>query len=501
MNLLLFFATVIPSLGGLYFGLVAGVIGGISGTPTFNDYFGITGTAAQISDTTGNIVSILQAGACIGALTANLLADKIGRQKPLIINSVIYLIGAALQTGSQNLPMLLFGRFCCGWGVGACTMISPMYVAEIAPLNTRGRVGALWQLNISGGMCIIFWINYGCLMGLSASDLQWRLPLGLQLVPGIVMAFGMFFLPESVRWLVLRDRVEEATINLSRLRGKPISHPDIIGEIDLIISAVKNERKFDGSRFKELLHSYNVRRILIGCFLQLAQQWTGVTVINYYGPSIFKMIGFNSSLSSMMTGAVKVFLVIISFLFLDHGAFGRRPLLLVGSVANTIIFFVLGGLLYYIMNEQAAGLTPSPAAGYVCIVLIYLFAVSMEFAWNPVPWIYCSEIFPNRIRAICISMTTAMNWASNAIIGKVSPIMIESITYGTFFFYAGLAVVMFVVVLLFVPETQGRSLEEIDAVRVLFFTLIQLFINMNNFIDLYSWQYFCSWKKIRGYSL
>jgi sugar porter (SP) family MFS transporter len=285
------------------------------------------------------------------------------------------------------------------------------------------------------------------------------------MVPGVILLFGMLFLPESLRWLVLKDRHEEAKVLLCKLRGLPEHHPDVVSEFDQITTSVASEKAQEGSIFTELKH--NTRRILLGCFMQIAQQWTGTNAINYYGPLIFSTVGLNSTMSSLMTGVygcVKVFFVLVSFFFLDKKSIGRRTGLLSGSVANVIIFFVLGGMLYRIEADTKLGLPPSTACGVVAMIMIYLFAVSFEFTWGPLTWIICSEIFPNRIRAICISLTTSMNWAMNAIIGKVTPIMIAKISYGTFFFYGACCVVMGAIVLFFLPETKGRTLEEMDEI-------------------------------------
>ncbi|GAA5810761.1 hypothetical protein MFLAVUS_004187 [Mucor flavus] len=390
----------------------------------------MVGNTAESQQIKGNIVSLLQAGACIGALTANLSADKIGRQRSVIISTLIFLFGSAIQTGAKNLPMMLFGRF--AGGVGTCTMLVSMYIAEISPLNIRGRMGALWQLNISVGMMMSFWINYGCLIGLPAGDIQWRLPLALQLVPGSILFIGMLFLPESIRWLVLQDRTEEAKVILCKLRNRSEDDPETIDELNQIVTAVALEKQQDGSKWKELLERYNIHRLALGCFMQIAQQWTGTNAINYYGPLVFQSIGLDSSTSVLMTGVygcVKVFFVLVSFFFLDKKSVGRRPTLIIGSIANVAIFCILGGMLFCIQRDIATGLIPSAAQGYIAM-------------------------------------------AMNAIIGKVTPLMIAQIAYGTFFFYPACCFTMGIIVYVFLPGTKGRSLEE----------MTEIFVNGNTFV-------------------
>ncbi|KAI8073483.1 general substrate transporter [Gilbertella persicaria] len=450
MKYLIHLTTILSSIGGLLYGYDIGVISGIFQTETFIPYFHMEQDKSQIE---GNIVALLQAGACGGALTANLSADKLGRRKSVMLSCLLFMFGSLIQTGAKNLSMILFGRFAGGWGMGACSMLVPMYIAELVPSHYRGRMGALWSLNIAVGMTIAFWTNYGCLVNLKG-DIQWRLPLGLQAVPGLILFLGMFALPESIRWLALQDRLDEAKTVLCRLRHLPDNHTDILNEFEQITTAIQTEKQHDGTKWQEMREPYNVRRILLGCFLQSAQQWTGTNAINYYGPLIFQTVGLKGNTSSLMTGVVKIFFCLVSFLFLDKKGVGRRPVLLSGSAANVVI------LLYTLL-----GIEVNPAYGYVGLTMIYLFAVSFEFTWGPMTWIVCSEIFPNRIRAVCISLTTSMNWAMNAIIGKVTPLMMASIAYGTFFFYAACAFVMGLIVYVFLPETQGKSLEQMDQVK------------------------------------
>ncbi|OBZ83170.1 Quinate permease [Choanephora cucurbitarum] len=414
----------------------------------------------------GNIVSLLQAGACGGALSANFSADRFGRRTSVMFSCLLFMFGSLIQTGAKNLDMILFGRFAGGWGMGACSMLIPMYIAELVPSHYRGRMGALWSLNIAVGMTIAFWTNYGCLINLRG-DIQWRLPLGLQAVPGLILFLGMFLLPESIRWLALKDRFDEAKQVLCKLRNLPEDHPDIHAEFEDISNAILAEKHHEGSKWNEMRESYNIRRIVLGCFMQAAQQWTGTNAINYYGPLIFQTVGLKGNTSSLMTGiygCVKIFFCLVSFLFLDKKGIGRRPILIAGSLANVCIFFILGGMLYAIQHAASTGSEANPAYGYVGLLMIYFFAVSFEFTWGPMTWIVCSEIFPNRIRAACISLTTSMNWAMNAVIGKVTPLMITSIAYATFFFYGACAVLMGCIVFFFLPETQGRSLEQMNEI-------------------------------------
>ncbi|RCH88311.1 hypothetical protein CU098_004910 [Rhizopus stolonifer] len=460
-------ATVISCIGGFLFGYDTGVISGVLTMPTFPSYFGMEGDAQTIATVKGDIVSLLQAGCCVGALLVNFLADPFGRKWIIVLSSVVFLLGSALQVAAQNMNTMLAGRFLGGMGIGALSMLVPMYVAEISPRKLRGRLGTLWQFLIVLGIMMSYWIDYGCLRHLPTGDNQWRVPLGIQLAPGGILCIGMVFLPESLRWLAQHGRTEQVLKNLCRLRGLPEDHPDILEELQEIEAAAELDREAKSGKWTELFQSGNLHRLFIGVWLQIFQQWTGSNAINYYGPDIFRSIGLDSNeteiLATGVYGAVKVAFVFITFFFVDN-KMGRRHTLMIGSVIMAVAFFVLGGMIIGLENDNNGVLSGGVvgAKGYVAMVCIYVFAIGYEGSWGPITWIVCSEIYPTRIRAISLSITTAFNWGMNAILAKVVPIMITNITYGTYFFFGAMAVIMGVFAYVFLPETRGRSLEDIN---------------------------------------
>ncbi|KAI8637011.1 general substrate transporter [Parasitella parasitica] len=465
-------ATTISCIGGFLFGYDIGVISGVLAMPTFPAYFGIQGDAATIATMKGDVVSILQAGCCAGALLINFVADPYGRKWSIVLSSFIFIIGSILQVVAQNLPTMMAGRFFGGFGIGACSMLVPMYIAEIAPRKLRGRLGTLWQFLIVLGIMISYWIDYACLRNLPVSNTQWRVPLGIQLAPGGILFIGMAFLPESLRWLALKGRDEDVKRNLLKLRDLPEDHPEIIEELEEINAAAAFERESKLGKWTELFQRNNLHRLFIGIMLQIFQQWTGTNAINYYAPEIFKSTGLDSNeteiLATGVYGVVKVAFVFVSFFMVDT-KLGRRRTLMIGSVIMMVAFYICGGMILGIERENkgvisAAAGTQVGAKGYVAMVCIYIFAVGYEFSWGPIVWVVCSEIYPTRIRAMALSLTTAFNWAMNATIAKVTPIMIAKITYGTYFFFGSMAVVMGLFAFVFLPETRGRSLEEMDEI-------------------------------------
>ncbi|KAI8139029.1 general substrate transporter [Fennellomyces sp. T-0311] len=464
-------ATTISCMGGFLFGYDIGVISGVLAMPTFPVFFGMVGDDEYIARVKGDVVALLQAGCCAGALLINFFADRFGRKLAIIVSSVIFIIGGILQAVAQNLATMLAGRFVAGFGVGCCSMLVPMYIAEIAPRKLRGRLGTLWQFLIVLGIMMSYWVDYGCVRHIPEGNKQWRTALGIQIIPGGLLLIGMFFLPESLRWLALRDRYDDVLRTLVFLRDQPEDDPEIVQEIEEIRAAVTLELESKSSRWTEIFIPNNLRRLFIGIWLQIFQQWTGTNAVNYYAPDIFRSIGLTQEntdiLATGVYGIVKVVFVFVAFFMIDT-RLGRRRTLMLGAVFMMVAFFVLAGMILGIERDNSAApegeLQHVGAKGYVAMVMIYLFAVGYEFSWGPVVWVVCSEIFPTRIRAVCLSLTTAFNWAMNATIAKVTPIMMQNITYGTYFFFGCCAILMGTFTYVLVPETRGRSLEEMEEV-------------------------------------
>ncbi|KAI8335110.1 general substrate transporter [Chlamydoabsidia padenii] len=463
-------ASAVSCLGGLLFGYDIGVISGILAMPSFTDYFHIQGDVATVAAMKGNVVSLLQAGCCVGALLTNLVAEPVGRKKAIMIFAVVFLLGGLLQALATNLDTMMAGRFIAGLGIGGTSALVPMYIAEIAPKRLRGRLGTIWQFFIVWGIMISYFVDYGCIRGLPYGDKQWRVPLGIQNIPAGLLLIGMFFLPESLRWLALKGESEQVKKNLLRLRNVPEQDAEFTRELQEILEVAEEERKFKGFKsLPDLFTKNNLHRLFIGIMLQVFQQWTGTNAINYYAPEIFQSTGMTANnidiLATGVYGVVKVVFVAVSFFMVDT-KLGRRRTLMLGSLFMFCAFFILAGMILGIQHDNGGNLKTSSvgAKGYVAIIMIYFFAIGYEFSWGPVPWIVCSEIFPTHIRSFCLSITTAFNWAMNAIIAKVTPIMLANITYGTYFFFGCTAVLMGAFTYFLVPETRGRSLEQIDEV-------------------------------------
>ncbi|GAB5590991.1 hypothetical protein Unana1_05891 [Umbelopsis nana] len=472
-NPFVFATAVFASLGGMLFGYDQGVISGVLVMPHFMDRFPLNPTEK------GFVVAILELGCWAGAWAAGFFADKIGRKFTIVLGTIVFLLGASLQAGAQNISFLFGGRFVCGLSIGILSMVVPLYQSEISPPEIRGSLVALQQFAITVGILISFWIDYGT--STIDSDVQWRLPLAIQLIIGLILGVGILFFPFSPRWLMSQNREADALKVLSRLRRLPPDTPIIEEEWREIKATVEFDRQVEKERYPQhinngargkfmiglggyldLFRKGIFKRLWLGCALQFFQQFTGINAIIYYAPTIFQSIGLSGTavplLATGIVGVVNVVCTIPAVLFLDQ--FGRRKALLFGAFFMAISHIIIAIIVGLFENDWAHHSTE----GWVAVAFVYFFIANFAYSWGPIGWVYPSEIFPLRIRAKAMSVTTSANWMCNFIIGLITPPMIASLKFGTYIFFATFTVMMFFWVLFFVPETKGRSLEDMDLV-------------------------------------
>ncbi|KAG2173225.1 hypothetical protein INT43_004599 [Umbelopsis isabellina] len=458
-----------------------GVIGGVLGFASFQKHFNIT--PAESAQLNGNVVSILQVlsltffiprwllvsypkidaavGCLVGALSSNLIGDRFGRKLAIMAYSLVFILGGVLQTIGADLSMMYAGRFFAGFGIGANSCLVPIYIAEISPQNVRGKLGTLWQVFIVFGIAISYWINYACKRTISSDDdLLWRLPLGLQCLWAVLVIVGMLPLTETPRWLIAHGHDDRARKALRFLRGQEAEE-----EFAEISEGLAAEAALGPVKWTDVISKANRKRLFIGCCLQMFQILTGSNVINYYSPTIFKSIGLSGDESDLLAtgvyGTMKVFVTLFTAFFITDRV-GRRKPLIYGGIGMAICMFMVGAMVKTLPLKA----DPNAAIGansYVGIVFIFLFAVVYSMSWGPVVWVYTSEIFPNHIRAQAGSLYTAINWAFNAIIGKVGPLLLASIVYGTYFLFGSFCVIMAIYTFFLVPETKGTMLENMPA--------------------------------------
>ncbi|RDB25793.1 MFS glucose transporter mfs1 [Hypsizygus marmoreus] len=482
-NRKIFAIAIFASLGGLLYGYNQGVFSGVLAMHSFDQRMA---SAVDHSGTKGWLVAILELGAWVGVLMTGYFADKISRKYTIVLAVVVFIVGVIVQTAASAPPSIYGGRFVTGLGVGSLSMAVPLYNAEIAPPEVRGSLVALQQLAITFGIMISFWIDYGTNYiggtGIGQREAAWRIPLGLQLVPAVILGVGILFMPFSPRWLVNQGRNDEALIVLSNARGLP---PDAdLVQIEFLeiraqyifekeISEAKFPQYQDGSfssNFKlgfydylSLLTDRNLLyRVAVGSLTMFFQQWTGVNAILYYAPSIFQSLSLTgNAISLLATGVVGVamFLATIpAVLWVDQ--LGRKPVLISGAflmAACHIIVAILTGLFHDSWASHVA-------AGWVACVFVWIFAIGFGYSWGPCAWILVAEIWPLSVRGKGLSIAASSNWMNNFIVGEVTPSMLEHLGFGTFVFFGTFSLLGGLFVIFFVPETKGLTLEEMDEV-------------------------------------
>ncbi|OZJ06915.1 hypothetical protein BZG36_00080 [Bifiguratus adelaidae] len=461
---LVWLSVVYASIGGFLFGYDQGVMSGIIVMPHWVSYFNNPDPAL-----TGLIVSLYLLGAMVGALIAGPLSERIGRKRSIMLGCVVFTFGSALQCGATNLNLLLAGRWFQGMGIGTFSMNVPVYQSELAPPLWRGRIVALQQLSIVAGIMCAFWIGYGC--SFIDSDASWRVPLGLQIVPAIILFFGGFILPYSPRWLVDKGRDAEGKLQfnlplqvLARLHAKGDANDEFVQiEYREITEQAAYEREHCVRTYGELFKKgANRRRAILAIGIQVMQQWTGINAVLYYAPLIFQGAGLSSTSSSLLAtglnGVISVLSTIPAVLYIDR--WGRVKTLIFGAIGMSVTMLLAGALLgkYPYMPNGGNNL----AAQYVAIIMMYLFTICFSISWGPCGWIYPAEIFPLRLRAKGTGLSTSANYLMNFVIGEITPVMLKNVTYGTYLLFFATNAVCAALCYFFYPETKGRSLEEME---------------------------------------
>ncbi|KAF4463982.1 quinate permease [Fusarium albosuccineum] len=421
----------------------------------------------------GNIVSTFQAGCFFGALLTFPIAEKWGRRKTIMCASLIFLLGGTLMTAANgNMNMVIGGRAVAGLGIGASSLTVPVYIAETAPPSIRGRLVGIFEIASQGGGMLGFWINYATDRTIDVnSKTQWIIPLALQLVPGVGLCLGMFWCPESPRWLARGDHFEACEKILCMIRGLEPSHEYIrreMGDIRAQVEERSTNKMSKKQQFMKLFQKGVRNRMGIGLALMFLQSFTGVNIITYYAPRIFESLGVSgTSLRLFSTGFYGIAKTLGMFLFTFWVVekVGRRKGLIWGAALGCIPMWYIGG---YVMEADpaaaaAAGVINRDGWGYLAIVCVYINAVIICATWQGITWTYASEIFPLDIRMLCVALTTADTWLGSFIIARSTPYMISDLGYGAYFFFSAILVCMGIWAAFFVPETKGKTLEEMDA--------------------------------------
>lgn len=436
----LYVVAIVASLGGLLSGFDTGVISGallfINQTWDLSDY------------TQGFLVSSVLIGAVIGAGTNGILADMFGRKKIIIATAVIFIVGSILCALAPNIYVLILSRILVGLAVGIVNFIVPLYLSEVAPKQMRGTLVSLYQWAITAGILFSYVIN-----GAFASAVyNWRWMLFAGVVPGVILLVGMSFLGDTPRWLVSKNRDEEAKKIYRKI--EPSENADVA------VAEIKETLKTEGGSDKKIrFKKWMIMPFVVGIGIMFAQICTGINTIIYYAPTIFKIAGFDSNANAIYAtagiGLINFLMTIIAIFFTDK--LGRKPLLYVGLTG--VMLSLLGlGCAFHFASILGASLK------WVAVGSLAFYIICFAFSLGPVGWIIVSEVFPLKIRGLAMSLCTVANFAFNFFVVGSFPVLINRVGGAyTFWMFAFVSLLCIIFVYFFVPETKGISLEQIES--------------------------------------
>ena len=431
-------AAAFAGLGGLLFGYDTGVI---SGAELFlKKDFTLTSFALEV------IVSGVLVGAAIGALGGGRLADLYGRRRLLIATAVIFALGAIICAAASSPTVLIIGRIIVGLGIGLSSGTVPVYISEVSPPAARGWTVSLFQLAITVGILLAYVVDYAF-----AASQGWRWMLGLAVVPAAVFAVGMILLPESPRWLVKNGHREEARKVLGRIRTAAGADAELK---DIEASIQHSEER---GRLSDLLHPSLRAALVVGIGLAILQQITGINTVIYYAPLIIQSAGIPSASGAILAtagiGVVNVLMTIVSMWLIDRA--GRRPLLLTGIAGMIVTLFALG----YAFHAPMHG----GSLATVAVICMMLYVASFAISLGPIFWLLIAEIYPTAVRSSAEGLSATFNWGSNLLVSLTFLTLLEAMGASrTFWLYGVFAIGAWIFSYYLVPETKGRTLEEIE---------------------------------------
>ncbi|KAJ6447024.1 MFS sugar transporter [Purpureocillium lavendulum] len=453
-----FLISVFASLGSLLYGYDLGVIAEAIASESFTAKFG------NNPDERGAVVSVFTGGAFFGALFAGPVGDRLGRKLTILIGAIIFCLGGALQTAAMNINYLYSGRCLAGVGIGFLVMIVPLYQAELCHPSIRGRVTSLQQFMLGVGALAAAWISYGAYIGFDADDSrQWRVSLGIQIIPGVILALLILLFPESPRWLIDHGRPDEGLQTLAKLHAHgDVNNVWVRAEFDQIQESITFEHDNAAKSYSELFRDRSCfRRLLLACALQASVQMTGVSAIQYYSVDIYAKIGIAGDETLRYQAISSVIALVAQFLcmmLIDYT--GRRWPLILGNLGNMVTFIIATILLAKFPPGSAEG-SGSAAWGFIAMTWLYNFSFSATC--GPLSWIIPAEIFDTKTRSKGVSIATMVSFAFNTMIGQTTSVALDDKSGIGWRWYIVFIVCNFTNAIFFwafLPETAKRPLEE-----------------------------------------
>ncbi|TCD67159.1 hypothetical protein EIP91_000444 [Steccherinum ochraceum] len=426
----------------------------ISSVITFDHFKEFVDNPGNYDSLSGAVVSTFTGGCFFGAALAGWQVDS--RE---ILGSLVALWGCAMQAGANNFACMLVGRIVAGFAIGILSMTVPLYNTEIAPPKIRGFFVGLAQQMIGIGFIVANWVGYGCQF--LDSNAQWRLPLGLQLVPAFLLFIGIQFMPYSPRWLLEQGRDDEAQTAFFQLHGvaTPEEKEAADREFFTMQEGIKAEVLVRSRRLSDLWATRAMmKRTLVAVGVQVFGQFSGINVINYFGPTMYASLGLNAHQSLLVQGIYGAVgpMTNLFFILLVIDTVGRKKPLMFGAGSFVVTYSILTAIVASFPPDQSTN-HPAQRAG---IAMIFMTSIFFSVSFGPVSWALASEVFPTRTRSIGTSVATCANWAFNVLFSQVSNLAMNNVSWRYYLLFIILNALDFVVIALFFPETKGKSLED-----------------------------------------
>ncbi len=428
------YVSIIAAIGGLLFGFDTAIIAGA--TRFLKDRFALTSFGEGLA------VSIVLVGCMAGTWIAGVASDRLGRKRFLLISAVLFFVSAVGCAVPQNLNQFLVFRFIGGLAIGSASLVCPLYISEIAPARMRGALVSLNQMTIVSGILLAYFVNW-ILVGAGPSNWRWMFAAGT--VPAVIF-FGLVLrVPESPRWLVKQGREEEAREVLTRVNTAEAAAAEVL--------SIKDTLSLEQGRLSELFKPGFRTALLVGVVLAVFQQITGINAVIYYSPRFFETAGLARGaaiLQSTIVGIVNVLFTIVAIALVDR--IGRKPLLLTACGGMGVSFILLGAAFKFQLFS-----------GGLVLVFTLLYVAFFAMAMGPIVWVVIAEIFPTRIRGQAMAIATVALWAADFAVSLTFPVIADKLHESfAFWLYAGMCVIDFLFIWFVLPETKGRTLEEIE---------------------------------------
>lgn len=436
-NSFVYIVASISALCGLLFGYDTGVI---SGAILFiQKEFALSATAQEIT------VSAVLIGAIAGAASGGFLADLFGRRVTTLLTAIVFAVGAIATALAPMLSWLIVGRIVVGFGIGFASFVAPLYISEIAPPNLRGGLVSLNQLAITVGIVLAYLVDYAF-----AGIEGWRWMLGLAVIPAIILGIGIWFVPDSPRWLMSRGSVKQAAIVLRKIRGT--------SNVDYELQEIQQGLNQQKASWSEVFSATVRPALYVGVGLAIFQQFSGINTVIYYAPQIFQLSGFQSAsaaiLATFSVGIINVLLTLVAIRYIDK--LGRRPLL-IGGLAGMALSLSMLGLAFRLPHS-------SSALGWIAVASLMLYVGTFAISLGPIFWLLISEIYPQKVRGRAASVATMVNWGANLLVSLTFLTLLNLLgPSNTFWLYGLICLVALGFTYFLVPETKGRTLEEIES--------------------------------------